>query len=124
MAVLVAFQSTQSAQLEKNTEQDTLAATQFPQTGWFALANELAQSSRKGTEPFQLRKCSAWAVRKMQPNRGLRNDFNTVVSMYRFKGGAGRTLSTANLLAPLVDALGASPNAPLLVARHDLTALA
>lgn len=40
--------------------------------------------------------------------------------MYSFKGGAGRTLSTANLLAPLVDALGATPNAPLLVLDMDL----
>lgn len=42
------------------------------------------------------------------------------ITMYSFKGGAGRTLSTANLLAPLVDALGAGPSAPLLVLDMDL----
>jgi len=44
----------------------------------------------------------------------------SVISMYSFKGGAGRTLSTANLLAPLADALGAGPSAPILVLDMDL----
>jgi len=43
-----------------------------------------------------------------------------VVVMYSFKGGAGRTVCTANLAAPLADATGCSASRPLLLMDMDL----
>lgn len=43
-----------------------------------------------------------------------------VISMYSFKGGAGRTVTTANLTPFLAKRLGATPENPLLLMDFDL----
>ena len=43
-----------------------------------------------------------------------------IVSLYSFKGGAGRTVCTANLIGALAKEVGASPERPVLLMDMDL----
>lgn len=43
-----------------------------------------------------------------------------IVSLYSFKGGAGRTVCTANLIGALAKEVGASPDRPVLLMDMDL----